>query len=316
MSLEKRTSGVEKADWPDETIQLTSQSVQVPAGITIHELLLAANIYPDVESFTLVYALNPELQDLRKLSIPRITIPKIEHGPKLGAVFERGFQVWLTVEKDKKQQLNESVQKLTTLIETVSNFEAVKFQNPAVRDEFLTSLKSSLVILDGIAEQVRERYGRTIPQSMLLELNAETELIIKIISHRLTGASKFNGADQELVKKIDEDLKRKARAFQETANAGDPSPQPDTIEVSVRTVRGGQLIPNLRIYYFPELTKVPVGKFGVLTTNNPNSPAKARVGNGDYCFWAVRDEAPDTRVTGEICRPLYLENKIELTVIR
>ena len=84
MSLEKHTEGIEIVDFPDETVQLTSQSVPVN-GKTIHELLLDARIFPDVEAFTLVYSLNPETQDLRNLALARIRIPKVEHGAKLGS---------------------------------------------------------------------------------------------------------------------------------------------------------------------------------------------------------------------------------------
>src|SRR5689334_8990035 len=57
LALERQTENIERIDWPDEPVQLTSESVLVN-GKTINELLLGANIFPDVEAFTLVYKLN------------------------------------------------------------------------------------------------------------------------------------------------------------------------------------------------------------------------------------------------------------------
>src|SRR6266436_3591512 len=82
LALERQNENVERIDWPDEPVQLTSQSVLVN-GKTINELLLGANIFPDVEAFTLVYKLNPEISDLRKLKVATIRIPKIVAETKL-----------------------------------------------------------------------------------------------------------------------------------------------------------------------------------------------------------------------------------------
>ena len=312
MSLEKRADRVEKAEWPDETIQLTSQSVSVN-GKTIQELLLNARIYPDVESYTVVYALNPELQDLRKLSVSQIKIPKIEHGAKLEAIFGQGFQVWLTVEKEKKQQLNVSVRKLTTLTETAVNFKADRFENQAARNEFVRSLNRSTEILDGIAELVRERDGRTMPTVALEELYAETQLLITVISGKSTINTKFDQEELKAVKDVEVDLEQQSRTFKETASAGAPSTQPEKVEVSIKALKALRAVPGLRVWYVPKLSRNARQSSGELTTDNLDSPLKIMVLEAHFCFWAAKD--PDaTPVTNEQCQRLWLDRKIELTV--
>ena len=40
-----------------------------------HELLKQVHIFPDVEAFTVVYALNPNIQELRELKVLRYAFP-------------------------------------------------------------------------------------------------------------------------------------------------------------------------------------------------------------------------------------------------
>jgi hypothetical protein len=146
MTLEKRTPNVQRTDWPDERISLSSQSVPVN-GKTIHELLKQVHIFPDVEAFTVVYALNPNIQELRELKVPQIRIPRLAGGPKLEAAFEGGFVVLLTAEKEKKQQFSENVRSVKTLVQDVSRFGPEKFQVASTRDSTINSLNSTAAIL-------------------------------------------------------------------------------------------------------------------------------------------------------------------------
>lgn len=86
ITIERRSPRIEKADWPDESVSLVAESVPV-SGKTIHELLKSAHIFPDVEAFAVVYALNPEMPELRELNISQIRIPKIRAGSKLEEAF-------------------------------------------------------------------------------------------------------------------------------------------------------------------------------------------------------------------------------------
>jgi hypothetical protein len=224
LSLEKHTETVEKAEWPDEPIQLTSQSVPVN-GKTIHELLQAANIFPDVDAFNVVYTLNPNLKDLRKLAIAQIKIPKVASGPKLNAMFAQGFQVTLTVEKEKKQQFNDTAQKLATLRDSVSQLKVDKFESQTMRDDFIKRLTRSSEILEDIAEQVREKDGRPIPRIVLIEFNGEAQSLVQLMAAKVDSNTKFDQEDLNKIKDVEINLEQKSKAFVEVAAAGDPSTQ-------------------------------------------------------------------------------------------
>ncbi|HXI26577.1 MAG TPA: hypothetical protein VNG71_22185 [Pyrinomonadaceae bacterium] len=310
----QRPDNLERGDWPEEAVQLSSQSTAVN-GKTINELLLAANFFPDVEAFSLVYKLNPEISDLRNLRISTIRIPKVDGGAKLRAVFANGFQVLVTVERERKQEFGRDVQTLLRSVDTVSKFGPEKFSEPLTRDVLVKSLKHISEILDEIARQFRERYGRPVPKTVLCELLAETRLLNSIIGPKTLDKAKFDQNEKEKITEIELNLIQKSKSFKEVAAPGDPSPNWNSVEVTVKTVRDGQLIPNLRIWYIAKLSRDPetLGSFGMLSTDKPDALAKGNVYEADYCFWAAKDPSKEL-VTNEQCQELYLNRYIELTV--
>src|SRR2546421_502755 len=84
MTLKRRTPTTQQADWPTEPITLTAQTVSVN-GKTIHEILRDNHIFQDVEAFSIVYALNPQLKKLSDLNVSQIRIPVVQGGAKLKA---------------------------------------------------------------------------------------------------------------------------------------------------------------------------------------------------------------------------------------
>lgn len=313
MTLEKRAPNVQRTDWPDEPISLTSQSVPVN-GKTIHELLKEVHIFPDVEAFTVVYALNPDIQELRELKVSQIRIPKLVGGPKLEAAFKSGFVVLLTAEKEKKQQFSDSVQRVKTLVQDVSKFGPERFQVASTRDSTINSLNSTATILAGINQRIMQRFGRPITGEALSQLNADAELLNEMLSAKVATGAQVNKADQDRISALEKDVKLKGRAFSEVA-AGDAPDRYPEVKVIVKTLRAGSPILNLRIYYVPEASRGKESKvksFGILS-----SPSNQELPEADYCFWAAIDPTT-TPVTNEQCLEIRKnrQSEVQLTVIR
>ena len=311
MSLEKRSTPVEKADWPDEPVGLNAQSVLVN-GKTIHELLREAHIFPDVEAFAVVYILNPEVSELRQLKVSNIRIPKVVGGTKLDAAFTRGFLVFLTVDKEKKAQFNDSVQKLRKLAQDVAKFGPNQFQDASARDAVLDSLNSTTTILGGINQRIAQRFGRPITTEVLSQLNAETESLDRLLTSKVASKSRIDKSDQDKILAIQKDVRLKGRAFAEVAAGEAPDRYPE-VKVIVKTLRDGNPVPNLRIYYVPEALKNEDSEahpFGVLTY-----PPHKELPEADYCFWAAKD--PDrTPITNQLCLEIRRNQfEVQLTVI-
>ena len=62
-----KTADLTPATLPPGKIELVVESQSVPQGSDIFDLLTANGILPDVESFTLVYDLNPSLDKISPL---------------------------------------------------------------------------------------------------------------------------------------------------------------------------------------------------------------------------------------------------------
>jgi hypothetical protein len=313
MTLEKRGPNFETADWPAGTIRLIPQSVAVTKGKTIHEILKEAHVFPDVESFAVVYALNPDIAELRNLKVTKIKIPRVSGGPKLEAAFDRGFVVFLTAEKEKKEQFNRSVQALERVVQKAATFGPEQFENTQTRDSIIGSLNSTSAILVGINQRIMQRFGRPITREALGQLNAEANLLENLISGKAANKGRIDKSEHYRIAAIEKDVRLKGRAFSEVA-AGDAPDRYPEIKVIVKTLREGNAVSNLRIYYVPEALKgddSEVHPFGILS-----SPANKDLPEADYCFWAAKDPSK-TPVTNELCLEIRRNKfEVQLTVLR
>jgi len=312
LSLVKRTPTLTKKDWPKEPFSLTAESVSVNQR-TIYELLKAAHIFPDVEAFALVYVINPDVRALREIKVSQIRIPKIVGGPQLEAAFTEGFVVLLTVEREKKELFNAKVLRLKQLVESVSNFGPEKFQDMSVHDVTIASLKTTSGILGGINQRVSQRFGRPISSEGLSQLIADVDLLSATLTNKTEATAKILKADEGKILSIEKDVRIKGRAFSEVA-AGDAPDAPPDVLVIVKTLKAGNQVPNLRIYYVPEALKDnndDVRPFGVLS-----SPSNKKIPEADYCFWAAIDPS-HTPVTNVLCLEIRqaAPSDIQLTVI-
>ena len=313
MALQKLTSNTQQVDWPAESISLTAQSVSVGRK-TIHELLRDNHISPDVEAFSIIYALNPQIQELRQLNVPRLKIPKIEGGRSLNAVFAQGSIVFLTLDKERKDQFNENTKELTGLIQIIAGFKSEKFQDPSIRKPVVNSLKHIASALDDINEKLVHRYGRPLPTEVLSQLNAETELLVRLLSTKALPGTKIEKWELDKIVNVEKDIRVKHAAYAEVAS-GDAPPRWPEVTITVETLRGERKVRGLRIYYVPVALKGDDGEiksFGILST-----PSNQSLPEADYCFWAARDPNK-TPVTNEQCKEIRIDREkvVQLTVIQ
>src|SRR5437870_774852 len=247
MTLGKRTPTVQKLDWPAESVVLSSQAVPTN-GKTIHELLRENHIFPDVEAFSVVYGLNPEIQKLSDLDVPQIRIPMVLGGQKLEAAFGSGFMVFVTVDKERKEQFNENVKTLTKLVQTVSDLGTERFPDSPTKESITSSLSTISAALNGINKRLIQRFGRPIPRDALDQLNAETGLLNAMLSAKTSTGARISKTDLDQIVAIDKDISVKSKAYSEIAAGEAPARWPE-VNVVVKTIRQGHQIPSLRIYY-------------------------------------------------------------------
>jgi len=313
VTLEKHSDRVEQTAWPAQSTILIAQSVPV-AGKTINELLLERHISPDVEAFTVVYALNPEIQKLRQLEVAHIRIPVLADSSMLESIFAKGFEVFVTVEKERKKQFSDKVQILKKLIQEVSKFGPERFEGASDREPVISSLNTTATLIVKINERLVQRFGRPITTDGLAQLTGDVRLLDEVLSARTTPGAKILSSDKHKILAIENDVRLKSRAFSEVAAPGDPPDRAPEVVVIVKTLNAKGQVPNLRIYYVPKLLKGQddeVNSFGVLS-----SPTMQRLPEADYCFWGARDPTKK-RVTSEQCLEIRIDrpSEVQLTVV-
>lgn len=313
ISLEKRMPS-EKAEWPSETVLLTAQSVAVNKS-TIHELLRANHIFPDVEAFSVVYALNPGIKKLDELTVQQIRVPRIQSEATLQPFFARGFWVFLTIYKEKKDSFSSNVKQFRGLAANILGFPVDRFPDKASRTATLNSLTSTLGLLNGMNKRVVQRFGPPITKGALDQLNGDVELLNDLLGRKALSRERIDKTEQELMLAVEKDVRIKGRMFQETAGSRAPDAW-DLVTVTVQALSQGQEVSGLRIYFVPEAQKRRRDKwqpFGGLT------PTNEKLEEADYYFWATRDSDPThAPITNELLKEIRKDkgSQIQLTVIR
>jgi hypothetical protein len=316
MSLVKRTDRTPGA-WPAEAIQLAVERTKIKEGETIHALLRARGILPDVEAFTVVYALNPDLQSLSPLPAEmELKLPMAQGGDTLQAALRQDYLVALTVDQKLKRDFSENVKKLATLTDRVTRLNVIRFTSAGARTESFQALRNINDTLAFMSQLLARRNGRPITNEALSQLNAQMELLSALLELFLSSGRKLQAAEEQSIRAVAEDVAIKKRAFVQVA-AGEPPARYPEVKVEVKTLKEGKDVPDLRVYYVPKNLKVDRTYWR--SFDRKSSPADRWLPEAAYYVWAARDPDP-TPVTNEhLLEALKnAEGKIvvELTVIK
>src|SRR5215470_5540191 len=197
ISLEKRMPN-QQAEWPAEAITLTTKSVTVTRNTTIHELLRANHIFPDVEAFSAVYALNPGIKKLSEPIDHPILIPTIQNDRSLQPFFQRGFFVFVTIYKEEKEKFTASVKQFQSLAATTLHFAPDRFPDQASQTAIFNSLTTTQALFAGINKRIVQRFGPPITRSALNQLNGDLELANDVLGKKVSTVERFDQAEQKL----------------------------------------------------------------------------------------------------------------------
>ena len=321
MTLVERARVTHQLNWPDSTSELLIEEIQ-GQGRTSQELLRLNHIFPDVESFSLVYALNPDMRSLSNIGDERLRIPTLRGSPELRRELAAGYIVLLTIDWKYKQQFKERVRTLNRLILRMSGAQPAPLQDVPDKQSDFASLKLVSDRLTKIDERIQQRYGRAVPTEVVMQLSDETELLNQVLA--ANSDQGIGSAEKASIDAVQKDVLLKTKAFTEVAAGEAPSRWPEA-DVLVKTLKDGREIPYLRIYYIPEALcdgesraersecdlKVDESRgFNLLTL-----PHRQKLPEADYCFWASQDPSHQ-RVTNVHCAEVRATQpvEIELTV--
>ena len=287
MSLLKR--GVTPINLPPGS-GLVTEKVRLTRIQSIPSLLRARSIVSDAESLSLVYELNPSLEQSVSIKAGSMLIlPKLTGGITLQKALRSGDLVALTVDRNLKNQLRSSIDRIKELAPRVSTLEAARFQNPAARDETIRSIESIADSLDTIRRSVILTSQIPLSKGMLDQLVADTERMKSLLEGTLVSGHQLTSAEQREIILIQQDLRLKLEVFNESR--GDSLANQD-VRVIVKTIKADNSspVPNLRIYFIREAWYQTAREATPFAKVTP--AAEQMIQAGQYRLWALRDGDP------------------------
>lgn len=252
---------------------LEAETVTIPAGSRINDLLRARSIEPDGDALSAVYLLNPDVRDVNQLKAgARLVIPSIPSGERPEDALVR-----LSLVPETKEELEQVTASIEKLVPRVS-------EPPAERKEVSEAISTISGYLEELTTLVEERELPLSPE-MLVQSLASARLVREILDK--SPEARWSAANRQAVIRISEDMALKARNFDEVRGPGkSPMRWRDVrVVVSVVQLPGQKPVSDLRVFYAPEAL---VEKSSAAQPFPGFSPQVAkRLIEADYVFWAA-----------------------------
>jgi hypothetical protein len=286
LSLAKRDAIRKPVPWPPGDFSLAVENTAA-GKTTIQELLLARHVQPDVEAFSLVYALNPYVTDLEKLiEASEIRLPRIVAVDPLRAMLDGDTIVLVTVDMEAKDAFAQNVKTLIAATDELRQKGDAAFANAEIRKAIEPVIDLTADRLGKIATRVRQRSGRPLPADILGYLGSEAELLRQTITDATASKTPIGKKQQELIGEISEDVEVAATTFSVTAAGEAPDRWPKA-RVTAHTLKDSKEAGGYRIYFVPKPLLKNEARFQ--SFNGLSSPAAGFVGEGQFCFWGAQD---------------------------
>ena len=275
---------------PEGEVKLITQKVTVRRTENIRRLLKANGIHLDANSLSLVYDLNPALDDAAAIKPGTIlTLPRVTGGRALQKALSQGDLVIFTVDQKMKNELRGNIERLKELAPRVSDLDSTRFGNPEGKETTLRSIEGILGSLDVVRKGLILSHQFLVSKELLGQLAADAELLRTLLEGAVSAGNQLGAAQQEQIQILEQDLQVKMAAFNEAR--GDELLSRQDVRVVVKTIKpeDGSQVPNLRIYYAREAfyKRGEEKAFGKLS-----SPAEEVLPMGNYRMWARRDGNP------------------------
>ncbi|MGH9754181.1 MAG: hypothetical protein ACREA2_15490 [Blastocatellia bacterium] len=297
---------------PSEKISLTVETVAISGSETIQDLLRQRNrIEPDVEAFTLVYLLNP---DLKSAGLPpamtHIRLPKAHGGPQFEAALKKSYRVFLTTEPEIKDRFAMHVETFQGLMTEILTAEDI-FENGEIRKFASASITRINKELEKILSGVLRRNGRPITKEPLEQLCSEIKLINEIFRNAKSGKKRIGGHEQEIFRLVEEDVSIKQRGDKEVRGAGDPPPPWPKVKVTVQAIPAVKKLEPIRFVY------VPVA-LAMVEKPRPfpslSSPSIVELTEAIYFFWGVKPGEENSPITEKLKFPVIKNSQGEIAI--
>jgi hypothetical protein len=281
--------------WPNEQVNLVTDTAMIKKGDNIADLLKARGIRPDAESYTLVYDLNPRLEKVDPLAVgSSITLPKVIGGAQLRQKFASGHIVMITVDKQLKDKLKKNADAVSALSPRFAALKADNFADSSKRQDTIKAVKDLADWFNRIQKSFAERTAKPIRRDTLLQVADESDVLRLILEQVHAPKLKLSRENQGQISAIHEDIKEIIRLWDNKQTGEIPSVE-RKYRVEVKILGNDpNKIGLLRVYYVIAgkfLTSSPTPFNGLGSGSSADLPIK------DYKVWAAQDGEPTKPVT-------------------
>jgi hypothetical protein len=290
------------APWPEEVPQLTTESVTVHAGETIYDLLMANEVEPDVEAYTLVYDLNPLLSQIDPVPTGLlIVLPKIRGGDKLEEMFGQGYRVMLTVDDGLRKEIAQSASDLQELSRRFESLSDNRFANASIKQAMVSNIRALADWFAYIQKSFLRRTGPPLRRQTLVGMRDEGRAIGSLVSGIVGGQQQVTDADQEQVNAIHRDMQAQIKKY-DNVMAGEPPAGESQYKIVV-TIHGGdaKLAQGMQVYWAYQglFRKPPREPIASQPFDGVGSGSSVSLTSADYVIWAAWPGHPVPPVTDQ-----------------
>lgn len=283
LSLKRQESNRRKSV-TTRTVQLGTHKTATTEGDTIRSLLERGGVSYDGSSLSLVYDLNPTLENagtIKKGS--EIVLPMAVGGTGFQKSRAHGYLLTIDLDRRLKKALLDNHTRLDALSRELSkpNFNRNdESGNVAIRAAVKETLESLQVIKKAIQENVQP-----FSHDSLSQLTDETDLMIEILVGIVSNGKPITASDRAAIVKIKDDVSVKVESLSDSKGPGQTPDRQKDVRVIVKTLRNGQTVSSVRIYYIGEAlfgnTKYQAKSFTTI-----DNPSEKNINEGDYMVWA------------------------------
>jgi hypothetical protein len=239
---------------------LTVATVTVKSGDSISDLLRARHVFPNSDVISIVYALNPEVENLTSLRVNSdIKLPSVRETSAIRDALNEGFLLSFSVDRDLKEHLAAAWKTLRDLIPKLTVLNAGVPGDEEVRSRFVESVQKVVDYLHDIDVVVREQ-SLPLSHDVLTQAYGDAELLQSIVDRSLREG--LTAQDLTSVSLIDEDVTIKMNNFVDVKGSGVASsarPRDARVVVSTRRQSDGAPVRDVVVYY---VTRALFGKEG------------------------------------------------------
>jgi hypothetical protein len=301
MELVTDNDALKVVAWPAERIMLITKTVTARRDSNIDNLLRAHGIRPDVESYTLIYDLNPNLESLDRLPEgTKLVLPSVKGGPRLRQKLKSGHIVMLNLDKGLKDRLAGNVVALRSLSMRFAALSPVSLPDPGKQKDSINAVRESVDWLTQMQETIARRSAKPIRIMTLRQMVNESDILRSILEAAIKPGRRLSAADQAQIFGIHDDLEELLKRWDEPMAGGIPPGEPQyKIVVEIRG-KDSATIRNLRVYYVERgLFRTPIVNPPVRYTNfsGLGSGSWAVLPVKNYKVWAARDGDPTNPIT-------------------